>query len=90
MVLSPPVLAGERGFTPAFPHFPPAAAAMASLGPRECRWPLGEPAEEDFAFCGGVRLPGGSYCAVHARMARPGSARPGSASPSGAGRGSRA
>ena len=71
MVLSPPVLAGERGCTPAFPYLPPAAAAVALLGSRECRWPLGEPADEDFAFCGGVRLPRGSYCAVHARIARP-------------------
>lgn len=71
MVLSSPVLAGERGFAPAFPHFPPAAAAVAALGSRECRWPLGEPADEGFAFCGGLRLLRGSYCAVHARLARP-------------------
>lgn len=71
MVLSPPVPAGERASAPAFPHLPPAAAAVALLEPRECRWPLGEPADEDFAFCGGVRLLRGSYCAVHARIARP-------------------
>lgn len=71
MVLSPPVLAGERGFAPAFPHFPPAAAAVASLAPHECRWPLGEPGDADFVFCGGTRLPHGSYCAVHARTAGP-------------------
>ncbi len=72
MVLSPPVLAGERGFAPAFPHFPPAAAAVASLAPRECRWPLGEPADAGFTFCGGSTSPRGSYCAMHARIARPG------------------
>ncbi|WP_245501084.1 GcrA family cell cycle regulator [Lichenibacterium minor] len=74
MVLSPPVLAGERGFAPAFPHFPPAAAAVASLAPHECRWPLGEPGDAGFVFCGGTRLPHGSYCAVHARTAGPATA----------------
>ena len=74
MALSPPVLAGECGFAPAFPYFPPATAAAALLEPRECRWPLGEPTDEDFAFCGGTRLLRGSYCAVHARIARSGAA----------------
>ena len=76
MVLSPPVLTGERGFAP-FPHFPPAAAAVALLGPRGCRWPLGEPSDAGFAFCGAARLLRGSYCALHARLARTGAPRRG-------------
>lgn len=72
MALSSPVLAGERPFAPAFPYFPPAASAVALLEPGECRWPLGEPGQPDFAFCGGSRLLRGSYCAVHARLARSG------------------
>ena len=72
MVLSLPALAGVRPFAPAFPHWPPAASAVADLGPRDCRWPLGEPLDADFAFCGSLRLPRSSYCAVHARLARSG------------------
>ena len=72
MVLSPPALAGERPFAPVFPYLPSGAAAVAGLGPRDCRWPLGEPGDAAFTFCGGVRWRRGSYCAVHARVARAG------------------
>jgi GcrA cell cycle regulator len=35
----------------------------------DCRWPLGDPAEEDFAYCGLEAAKGQSYCAGHCRMA---------------------
>ncbi len=73
MILSPPATAGDRTFAPAFPYLPPAASAVAGLGLRACRWPLGEIGDADFAFCGGARLPRGGFCAAHARMAGPGS-----------------
>lgn len=34
-----------------------------------CKWPIGDPQEEDFRFCGCERQAGGSYCANHQRMA---------------------
>jgi GcrA cell cycle regulator len=34
-----------------------------------CRWPLGDPTEEDFAYCGLETAKGRSYCAGHCRMA---------------------
>jgi len=34
-----------------------------------CRWPLGDPLSEDFAYCGLQPAPGRSYCAGHCRMA---------------------
>ncbi len=34
-----------------------------------CRWPLGDPLSEDFAYCGLQPAPGRSYCACHCRMA---------------------
>lgn len=34
-----------------------------------CRWPLGDPLSEDFAYCGLAPAPGRSYCAGHCRMA---------------------
>jgi len=42
-----------------------------------CRWPLGDPADEDFAYCGLPPAEGHSYCAGHCRMAYrpPGAAR---------------
>jgi len=36
---------------------------------RDCKWPLGDPAEEDFAYCGLEAAKGQSYCAGHCRMA---------------------
>ncbi len=35
----------------------------------DCRWPIGDPQQPDFHFCGGVRVPGLPYCAHHAGKA---------------------
>lgn len=35
-----------------------------------CRWPVGDPAQPEFRFCGARKLPGsGPYCACHSRIA---------------------
>ncbi|WP_051443777.1 GcrA family cell cycle regulator [Afipia sp. P52-10] len=34
-----------------------------------CHWPVGDPLEPDFHFCGGKTLAGVSYCAHHTRIA---------------------
>lgn len=34
-----------------------------------CRWPIGDPQEADFHFCGAKKLPGLPYCECHARRA---------------------
>lgn len=34
-----------------------------------CKWPIGDPAKDDFHFCGQPSLTGKSYCTHHARMA---------------------
>ena len=39
------------------------------LKERMCRWPLGDPQDAEFAFCGCNTVPGLPYCADHARMA---------------------
>ncbi len=41
------------------------------LGLRECmcKWPIGEPGEDGFGFCGGPTMPGQTYCAEHAVVA---------------------
>lgn len=41
------------------------AAALADLADSACHWPLGDPAEPDFHFCGAKALRGKSYCPVH-------------------------
>jgi len=34
-----------------------------------CRWPVGDPKQPDFGFCGHEQEPGVSYCRLHARVA---------------------
>ena len=41
-------------------------------GAKDCRWPLGDPRDKDFGFCGLPQLrPGSRYCEGHCRMAWP-------------------
>lgn len=59
------------------PGLSPAVAAILALGPRSCRWPIGDPRVPGFRFCCAPRLVGSPYCAVHAVASAPrqGSAR---------------
>lgn len=34
-----------------------------------CRWPLGDPSQPEFRFCGGRSTPGQAYCAHHSQIA---------------------
>lgn len=35
----------------------------------ECRWPIGDPGQPGFHFCGGRQIPGQPYCYDHTRRA---------------------
>ena len=41
---------------------------VANLEAKDCRWPIGDPRQEDFHFCGAHRMPGRPYCELHWRM----------------------
>lgn len=43
--------------------------SLMELKPRMCRWPCGDPKEDDFGFCGDHAMPGLPYCAEHAKVA---------------------
>ena len=43
--------------------------SILELNESTCRWPLGEPGREDFAYCGGHTVEGLPYCGYHARIA---------------------
>lgn len=43
--------------------------ALTDLGPRMCRWPIGDPREKQFGFCGDNCTSGFPYCEEHARVA---------------------
>ncbi|WP_165191654.1 GcrA family cell cycle regulator [Caulobacter soli] len=42
-----------------------------ALSARICRWPLGDPREAGFGYCGDGVAGQGPYCAPHRRVARP-------------------
>ncbi len=46
----------------------PGSATVLTLGAHMCKWPIGDPASDNFTFCG-RRIGEGSYCAEHARIA---------------------
>ncbi|MCC0008010.1 MAG: hypothetical protein H6876_07800 [Hyphomicrobiaceae bacterium] len=43
--------------------------SVETLMPADCRWPIGDPQQQDFHFCGKHRSDGAPYCEVHMRRA---------------------
>ena len=54
-----------------FPCAVPAARRLSveSLTESTCKWPIGDPRNEDFHFCGHASLKAPPYCEYHARLA---------------------
>jgi GcrA cell cycle regulator len=46
-----------------------ATATLMTLGPASCRWPIGDPRDDDFGYCGRPRPPMSTYCDCHAQVA---------------------
>lgn len=76
-----PATAAAPG-TPAKPAKPKPAEAkqppakirsVVDLSAHTCRWPIGDPREPGFHFCGAPSLPGKPYCAEHSAIAYVGS-----------------
>ncbi len=44
-------------------------ASLVDLGPSCCRWPIGDPRDAGFHFCGKKAIPGKPYCPEHAAVA---------------------
>lgn len=42
---------------------------LLELTERTCKWPIGDPAEDDFYFCGLPSVPGKPYCEHHVAVA---------------------
>ncbi|PZQ45868.1 MAG: gcrA cell cycle regulator family protein [Micavibrio aeruginosavorus] len=51
------------------PEFKGLGLDMIDLKERMCRWPSGDPREENFNFCGCETVPGLPYCDTHCRVA---------------------
>ncbi|GGE32286.1 hypothetical protein GCM10011367_03470 [Marinicauda pacifica] len=44
-------------------------ATVLTLKDSMCKWPIGDPADNTFRFCGRKSTPGQAYCDAHAQMA---------------------
>jgi len=70
----PPLRRSFRGEAPPSPspaprdELPGLVAHLEELPPRTCHWPVGDPADPGFSFCGRAADPG-PYCLVHDRVA---------------------
>jgi GcrA cell cycle regulator len=42
---------------------------LLELTEETCRWPIGDPGQADFFFCGGQTITSLPYCAYHSRVA---------------------
>jgi GcrA cell cycle regulator len=42
---------------------------LANLEQNDCRWPIGDPKDPAFHFCGAQKLAGRPYCQAHWQMA---------------------
>ncbi len=64
-------LANRRGFAPRRePARPPAPPTKNPFNGGGCVWPIGQPKEPDFRFCGAEPLVAGKpYCEWHAKIA---------------------
>lgn len=58
------------------PAEPRKIRSVVDLSAHTCRWPIGDPKEPGFHFCGGNSMPGKPYCAEHAAIAYVGANRP--------------
>lgn len=55
---------------PPMPEYVPGKGVkLVELRERHCRWPLGDPQDENFMFCGCDALAGLPYCDYHAKVA---------------------
>jgi GcrA cell cycle regulator len=48
---------------------PATQANLLELNEQTCKWPIGDPGDENFHFCGQRSAPGLPYCAAHAKKA---------------------
>lgn len=47
-------------------HAPAGSTGLRAIVADQCRWPIGDPRDENFKFCGRKRETGKPYCAEHA------------------------
>lgn len=69
----PPV--APKVVPPVEPEESSSRCSLMDLKRDSCRWPIGDPGEAGFGFCGGKAVDGLPYCAHHASIAYTGTGR---------------
>lgn len=66
-----PAPAPARPVAPIKPAVLPSGeyATVMTLREGMCKWPIGDPSDPEFRFCGRPAKPGSAYCEAHAEMA---------------------
>ena len=59
--------AGNEGEKAIEPPLAPPARPVSDV--KDCLWPIGDPGDEEFGFCGAETAPGRPYCAEHCAVA---------------------
>lgn len=54
---------------PVFRVEEPGSATILTLGAHMCKWPIGDPASDNFTYCGRRAQDGAPYCLDHSRVA---------------------
>jgi GcrA cell cycle regulator len=72
--VAPPRETRAGAASPRTPFEVAPTATIVTLTEAGCRWPIGEPGEPGFGFCGRLKMGHGAYCAGHSPMATRGRA----------------
>ena len=73
IVVEKPLTAAEIAQVSAADVPPEQRKTLFDLADSECHWPLGDPRDHDFGFCGAPRVAGPHpYCRQHMALSRPG------------------
>ena len=65
----PPANLNLKASSPSSPRKKGEGYQLADLKDSMCRWPSGDPKEDDFYFCGERSVPGLPYCEAHSQKA---------------------
>ncbi len=66
---TPPVVAPKKTRSKVMDIPKGQGLSLLELKPNMCRWPSGDPRDDDFGFCGELGAPSMPYCEEHARIA---------------------
>lgn len=65
VAVAPMIMAETRAIALVVPPRPENRITVFTLQPDQCKWPIGDPRDQDFTFCGARQAEGRVYCQYH-------------------------